>query len=394
MLPLHTHATVRGVTRPTICKVLTGGEARKGVFPPEHCLLWAVPGTRIEPGWAGFFSPADLPETGSGIQVGQLRHPAVVAPGDVIRLQPNKSLVSVLYRRGANSNTLLATERCNSRCLMCSQPPRSEDDGWRVWEMKSVISLTDKDAPELGISGGEPTLLAQALLEIITLCAHELPHTSLHILSNGRRFADEAYAKQACDVGHPDLVWGIPLYAPTPAVHDYVVQAPGAFEETLCGFYNLARHRGRIELRVVLQQPTVPSLGELARFIYRNLPFAEHVAFMGLEPMGYARRNHPLLWLDPLDYAPQLEDAVFLLQNRGMTVSIYNLPFCVLPRTLWPFARQSISDWKQTLAPECGPCVLRGRCPGFFVSASHAWRSRGIRPVTALDQQAREGALP
>ena len=52
---------------------------------------------------------------------------------------------------------------------MCSQPPRNEDDGWRVKEILKLVPLIDKDEAQLGITGGEPminsdlTLLAQTL---------------------------------------------------------------------------------------------------------------------------------------------------------------------------------------------------------------------------------------
>ena len=69
------------------------------------------------------------------------------------------------------------------------------------------------------------------------------------------------------------------------------------------------------------------------------------------------------------------------LANRGMTVSIYNLPLCVLPRSLWPFARQSISEWKNRYPDECEPCVVKDHCAGFFASAGSAWRSRAVRPL-------------
>lgn len=39
---------------------------------------------------------------------------------------------------------------------------------------------------------------------------------------------------------------------------------------------------------------------------------------------------------------------MYFLFNRGVPVSIYNLPLCLIPAHLSHFARQSISDWKKT----------------------------------------------
>ena len=386
MLPLHTRARIQGLRRKMIAKVMTESEADGSCLEPERCLIWANPGKRNarlrERNWAGMISPGELSGSlPSSIVVDRVQTPGVVAPGDVIRLAPGDSRVSVLYRRGANSNTLLATEQCNSFCLMCSQPPREADDSWLVDEMLETIPLIDRDEQQLGISGGEPTLLGDDLLVVLHQARENLPATELHVLSNGRRFADDMFARTVCSIHHPRLIWGIPLYSDCPEIHDYIVQSRRAWEETMSGLYNLARYGANIELRIVVQRPNVERLGELASFIFRNLTFAKHVALMGLEPIGFARTNYDELWVDPVDCGDALLDAVFFLANRGMNVSVYNFPRCVLPRALWPFARQSISDWKNTYLPLCEGCAERSRCCGLFRSIDRRWTSRALEPI-------------
>ncbi|MBI4218530.1 MAG: hypothetical protein HY682_00195, partial [Chloroflexi bacterium] len=105
-----------------------------------------------------------------------------------------------------------------------------------------------------------------------------------------------------------------------------------------------------------------------------------HVAFMGLELVGHVHRNLERLWVDPVVYQPQLERATTYLSDRGMDVSIYNLPLCLLPRSLWPFARKSISDWKNIYLPECAGCAVQDRCGGLFESARKR-HSEHIRPL-------------
>jgi len=85
-----------------------------------------------------------------------------------------------------------------------------------------------------------------------------------------------------------------------------------------------------------------------------------------------------MLRIDPADYADCLRLAVSHLYRRGMGVSIYNLPLCVLPVDLWAFARQSISDHKQTLLDLCTGCDVASHCAGFFTSgAEHYSRHLG-----------------
>lgn len=332
--------------------------------------------------WAGFVvDPCEeMPADRFALSI--LGEAAVAQPGDVVEIQPERGKIATRYRRGSNGNVLFATERCNSFCLMCSQPPRPIQDDWRVAQLCELVDLIDGDEPSLAISGGEPTLLDGGLEQVIRHCAARLPRTHVHVLSNGRRFGDDFPAAPFRDC-HPSLSWGIPLYGDVASLHDYVVQSRGAFAQTLRGLYALQAAGQRIELRIVLVKPVVERLPEIARFIYRNLPFVEHVALMGTEPIGFALANHDALWMDPADAAPQLESAIRMLAARGLNVSLYNLPLCLLLRPLWPFARRSISDWKQQYLDACEGCVVRQDCSGVFGWNAKGWRSRAISSIDA-----------
>jgi His-Xaa-Ser system radical SAM maturase HxsC len=388
MLALQTRGQIAGIQGVRLLKVLGLSEALQRAVPLNQVALDLSLGADDvdldalkDIGVAALVTTASAAQASKAVglpAIHSLLNPAVVAPGDVIRVTPETEQIRVLFRRAANSNFLFVTERCNSRCLMCSQPPRDDDDSWRLTEIKRLLPLIDRDIPFLGVTGGEPTLLEGGLADLIDVCALHLPSTRLHVLTNGRKFEDRAFVDcMARGVGR--VTWAIPLYADIASRHDYVVQAPGAFTATLNGIYNLAERGHRIEIRFVIHAQTLPRIGRFTEFLYRNMPFVDHVALMGLEPMGYAKLNRDLLWVDPVDYADRLTQAAHYLHDRGMTVSIYNVPLCVLPKAAWRLARRSISDWKQTYAPECDGCDLREECSGFFMSMGSQWRSRGIK---------------
>jgi hypothetical protein len=98
------------------------------------------------------------------------------------------------------------------------------------------------------------------------------------------------------------------------------------------------------------------------------MPFVEHVALMGLEYTGYTPHNDPLLWIDPIEYAEQLNEAVVFLTDHRMNVSIYNHQLCLLPKELWKHCRKSISDWKNVYLDECASCSVLENCGGLFAS--------------------------
>ncbi len=298
--------------------------------------------------------------------------------GDVVRLSPRGDF-GVLFRRNSQHNHFLLTERCNNYCLMCSQPPRDIDDSPLVADIAEVLPLIDLGTRSLGFTGGEPTLLGEQLFRLIRLCKSYLPNTGLHILSNGRRFADAGYAEAYAAEAHPDLMIGIPVYSDLADIHDYVVQAKGAFDETIRGILNLKAAGQRVEIRVVIHKQTYERLPDLARFISRNLLFVDQVALMGLEMTGFTRANLDALWIDPAAYQEQLAEAVQLLAASGVRAMVYNHQLCLLDERVRPFSVRSISDWKNEYMPECDGCLRKDECGGFFASAKLRY-SDNIRP--------------
>jgi hypothetical protein len=99
---------------------------------------------------------------------------------------------------------------------------------------------------------------------------------------------------------------------------------------------------------------------------------------MGLEVTGFTRANLEDLWVDPVEYASQLSEAVNILDRYGVRTSIYNLQRCLLPKSLWSYAVKSISDWKNKYYEECDGCIEKNNCGGFFASSDHK-RSEFIR---------------
>mgnify|MGYP000008763066 FL=1 len=395
MLPLYTQADIQYLDGAKVLKIVDIPEARSGRFLPEKSLVWLdqpVTDLALENFAGAVLATPEITPPKFGITIRNPKTKGAIAPGDVIRVQEGSSRISVFYRRGSNSNTLMATERCNSFCIMCSQPPREVEDSWFVQQMLDTIPLIDPDENMLGLSGGEPTLLGDDLAVILYQARKHLPDTTLHILSNGRRFSDPTFTRMIAAVKHPRLQWGIPLYSDDPGQHDYIVQSRRAWHETIEGLYNLARIDASVEIRVVVQKSNVDRLPELARFIFHNLSFVDHIAFMALEPMGFARTNRDSVWVDPIDCRDQLYETVSYLADRGMNPSLYNFPICTIEPALHDFCRQSISDWKNVYLPECHDCAMKSNCCGFFRTIDPGWTSRGIQPITQPNHLAFQGA--
>lgn len=307
---------------------------------------------------------------------------AYLEEGDIVRLNPAAQHIASLFRKSAPNNAILLTERCNHLCLMCSQPPKSADDSWRMDDAFALLRMMPVGTPTIGFTGGEPTTYGDRFIELIEAARRNLPGTALDVLTNGRSFKNEEYAAKLGRVGHPDLQLGIPLYSDDPVRHDYVVQSKGAFDETVQGILNLKRHGVRVEIRVVVHQQTLPRLVQTCEFIARNLLFVDHVALMGLEITGYARANLGILWADPQKYRDTLSGAVEVLRTYGMHCSVYNHQLCLVNHDVEPVYRKSISDWKNEFLPQCNECARKSECGGFFSTQVMYRHSEHIKPFS------------
>jgi His-Xaa-Ser system radical SAM maturase HxsC len=306
--------------------------------------------------------------------------------GDVVAYRPAQGKAIVLYRGSDLHHTLFLTNRCNSYCLMCSQPPTSHDDSWLIDQALDIVRHVRRPPAVIGISGGEPLLVATGLRRILAAIEESWPDTAVEVLTNGRLLHDPEVVSQVFDEPPRNVRWLVPLYGHADLLHDFVVQSPGAFDETIEGLLTLQALRQPIQLRIVLVQPVIEVLDELCRFIGQNLPFVEYVALMACEPTGFALANRDLCELDLFDASTMLERASRILGRYRVPHLIMNAPLCALPRTLWPLARRSISDWKNTYADECGRCAVRDDCSGLFAWHEKNWKPTRLKPVKEATQ--------
>ncbi|SFU19180.1 His-Xaa-Ser system radical SAM maturase HxsC [Mesorhizobium sp. YR577] len=283
--------------------------------------------------------------------------------GDVLLVNPRRGVADRLIRRSSPHNTFLVTERCDQLCVMCSQPPKEHHvDMFPHFEAAALLAPQDAT---IGISGGEPTLFKDQLLEFLQRVMAERSDLRFHILTNGQHFDErDLVAMQSLDRGR--IVWGIPLYSRDPAIHDEIVGKQGAQEQLLRNLAILCRAGAQVELRTVLMEPNAQGLLELARFITTTLPFIQTWAMMQMENIGYGRKNWKTLFYDSSAGFDVVARALDLVRSRGIDAQLYNFPLCTVPEAYRPFAPSTISDWKRAFMDECDGCDLRSQCGGFF----------------------------
>ena len=280
----------------------------------------------------------------------------------------------------SNDNALFVTAQCNNHCLMCCQPPRKVDDIDELYERNiQLVHSAPKELKVLGVTGGEPTLLGDKLVTLLQEIRSCLPDTAIQLLSNGRAFKDAAFTREVCQAAGENFFVGIPFHSDYSRDHNLIAGSEHAYEETMTGLYNLADAGVETELRVVINNLNYTRLPRMAEYIFKNLPFVAWTAFMGMERIGLSVRNAKEIWVEPDEYAPILREAVIAMDDWRMDVAIYNIPLCLLPRDCWPFAKQSISDWKVKFPAICNDCEVKEMCCGLFSTSKCEYQ--GIRAI-------------
>ena len=283
----------------------------------------------------------------------------------------------------SNDNTLFCTSLCNNQCIMCCQPPSRNNDIDFFYNINlKRIKNAPKNLPFVCLTGGEPTLLGKKLVFLIKEISETLPETDILLLTNGRLFSNYYFAKEVALAGTRHLFVETELHSDYYSDHNTIARAAASYQETIKGIYNLASLDVNVTIRIIVCKHNYERLINLAEFIHKNLPFVARVIFIGMECTGFAYDNYEDVWVEPLKYQSNLTEAIEFLSEWNYKVCIYNIPLCLLPRILYPYAKKSISDWKNYYLPVCDRCIVKKECCGLFTTSKILFK--GLTPIRHL----------
>lgn len=273
--------------------------------------------------------------------------------------------------------------RCNHRCVFCHADERRDVEASRA----EVEALIDR-AARLGhagvaLSGGEPTLRPELLGWADRVAARGM---ALGLVTNGALLDGpllDALVRRGLRYVH------LSLHGGTAELHDGLVGAP-SFRRVVEALRALAGRGIEAWVNCVVTRRNLDRLGEVVEAVR---PFPDAGLKLSLvEPRGAALRAFDELVPTVTAAAAAVREALERARAGSPSVRVAHdyLPLCLLPG--WEDARGDLRahrfrtmaevgepdlfpvDERNAVKPErCGPCVLRGRCPGLF-SGYHARR--------------------
>ncbi|HEX7432245.1 MAG TPA: radical SAM protein [Anaerolineaceae bacterium] len=316
---------------------------------------------------------------------------------------------------------LVLTYRCNNNCTHCynARPrnyPEIKTEDW----IRILDGLWKLGIPHIVFTGGEPTL-RDDLPELIAHAEKNGQITGIN--TNGRKLSDPAYLKSLVEAGLDHVQ--ITFESHDPTIHDKMVSAHGAWQQTVAGLRNALATPLYVMTNTTLLSDNSPTLSEtldtlayigvptvgLNALIYsgRGLNVGSGIKESELPPMlDLARQKtdahgQRLIWYTPTQYC-HFDPVQMELGVKGCTAALYNMAIepdgAVIPCQSYYHPLGNImtdswdSIWNHGLAvslrerknapAECSTCQLLPECGGGCPLARHAMNAELPKPEPFL----------
>lgn len=272
--------------------------------------------------------------------------------------------------------------KCNNKCLMCSNPPNYGKWGDYGFDaLASRIKKISRTEKEIYLTGGEPTLHPD-FFALLNLLRKRCPNARIVLDTNGRMFYYKDFFKKCLNYGN--LEFQISLCGHAATLHDKITGAKGSFEQSVGGIKNLLLSgiKGKeIEIRVVIHKLTLESLEKIYNFIGKNFPQIERLIFIFMEFEGAAGENRKIVGITYAKARPYLEKFFRKIENPHFKIRFYHFPLCVLPFGFWPYLWRTLPEKEIAFLPSCSDCFYKKHCLGIHKDYLKYIGEREFRPI-------------
>ena len=174
---------------------------------------------------------------------------------------------------------LALTYRCNNACAHCynARPRNYTELDTQTWK-KIIDRVWELRVPHVVFTGGEPTL-RDDLVELVAYAQEKGLVTGLN--TNGRKLADPSLLQELIEAGLDHVQ--ITIESCDSSVHNTMVRASGAWEETLTGLRNVVASKIYMMTNTTLLQNNAFELERILEFLA-----AEGVPTVGLNALIYS----------------------------------------------------------------------------------------------------------
>lgn len=297
--------------------------------------------------------------------------------------------------------TLHLTRRCNSRCRFCVTDPVGATTEVPLDEADAFLAAqAGKGYEAYSLVGGEPTIYRH--LEELLERAKAYGYPSGQMYTNGRRFADRAYAERLVELGVDTYV--ISMHGPDAETHDALTDARGSFDQAVEGIRNLKELGQSVATLSVITRPNHDKLRPMVEMLM-SLD-VDLINLSGLCPEGLAGVNWEEVRVPYTESMPYVEEAIQAVDAAGRDVVLEGFPFCAVRphehrcweypdvrREILFFQGKVIEDYDASLntakthTATCDGCAVRGVCGGIYVRYLATYGDGELAPLAAYEPE-------
>jgi MoaA/NifB/PqqE/SkfB family radical SAM enzyme len=288
--------------------------------------------------------------------------------------------------------------QCNIGCVFCSNPVegfRHTTDQYsyealakKLLDYKKGLRTFvkfDEVRDYFNLTGGEPTIHPE-FLKVLALIRTEFPQNLIRLLSNGRMFAYEDFARRTCAIGGLPFEIAVPMFGPDARTHEAISRTPKSFEQTTQGLRHLEKHRqpGQlVEIRIIMTKIQARWLDGLLDFLLAEFPWVDRVVFLFEEVEGFAEKYRERLLFTQTECAAAI-DRNFDKLSRFKEARMYHFSLCAVPTRLWPRVWKTLAGFKIDYLEGCrSSCLYKDQCVGVHRSYIKHTGAPDIAPITA-----------
>jgi MoaA/NifB/PqqE/SkfB family radical SAM enzyme len=265
---------------------------------------------------------------------------------------------------------------------------------------KAVINQqkNGKDKVSAVLSGGEPTLYAELPLLIKNL---QEMGASVHILSNGERFADREFLKQLDEtIDWSTLSVTTTLHSQRSEIHEQANRKKGSFQRTLDGLHRIDERKAHVTVKHCITGSNYRDLCAFYKFV--DAEFGKHIPLYlcGIDYIGVPKERIQTEKIGLPEIRPMLEQMFDLMEKDKEHRRVYatHIPLCWTDPYYWKYltfnrpdfmyhasGRYGEINWEANSDSGirkniCLECKVNQLCMGTYFSAFDALGKDGFHP--------------
>ncbi len=257
----------------------------------------------------------------------------------------------------------------------------------------AVIKGRKNGCDELVLSGGEPTLYPEYIIDLISL-ANGLGYKKYIIQTNGYGIATSDRLVSFLDgiAGNSEICISFSVHGHVAALHDRISDTVGAFEYLMEAVEKISKTRCLIYTNTVINAYNINCLNNIASML---LPYNTRIMQFS---MMHLKEKSPLYvsFADSVQAIRQLREIVSLdvLRTEGVPYCcLHGMEQCV-GESAWPTVldlynkdNDYMSDFKQLeygmrrKMDNCDKCILNDICMGVWTEHFDEFSSLGFHPI-------------